>query len=150
MPVDVSTHTGEDGPAAVLEVAERFLELCDCADDELSVMLCDDVTIQGLNLEWRGKDAPTDVLSFPQEEAFPGAPVSLGDVVISLDTAAKQAGELGHSAEIEVQVLLAHGLLHLLGHDHEAPEERAAMEAEERRLLHAVGLDAAGLVGRSG
>jgi rRNA maturation RNase YbeY len=113
-----------------------------------------------LNKEWREIDAPTDVLSFPQmdedeEEAedggcgylMPGGHALLGDVIISVETAARQAAERGHSVEEEIQVLLVHGLLHLLGYDHEeGGAEAAAMAAEEARVLGRMGWGGAGLI----
>ncbi|MCB9686971.1 MAG: rRNA maturation RNase YbeY [Alphaproteobacteria bacterium] len=128
--------------------ARTLLGLVGLPRTELSVMLCDDATIAPLNEAWRGRDAPTDVLSFPQEEAerpgvFATPPMVLGDIVISTETAARQADEHGHDLETEVRVLLAHGLLHLVGHDHEDDEVLAAgMREEERRLLDALGIDA--------
>lgn len=144
-------------PDKLVELGDRLLELLGQPEAELSVLLCDDAQIQELNEQWRGKDAPTDVLSFPQQEALaPGqlAEASegavLGDVVISVETAARQADELGHSLELELAVLLVHGVLHLLGHDHEPPADPAAMRAEEVRLLGALGLDsAAALIARA-
>lgn len=112
---------------------------------EVSVTFVDDAAIHALNREHRQKDRPTDVLSFPQfepDEELPPAPIpfSLGDVVVSVDTAARQADEYGHSLEREVGFLLAHGLLHLLGHDHQTPDEEAEMRERQRELLAAVGL----------
>ncbi|HEY9898262.1 MAG TPA: rRNA maturation RNase YbeY [Pantanalinema sp.] len=112
---------------------------------EVSVTFVDDAAIHALNLEHRQKDRPTDVLSFPQfepDEDFPPEPIpfSLGDVVVSVETAARQAEEYGHPFEREVGFLLAHGLLHLLGHDHQTPDEEAEMRARQRALLEAVGL----------
>lgn len=114
------------------------------AEAELSVLLCDDPFIHDLNRAWRQVDAPTDVLSFPQND-----PVTLGDVVISVDTAARQAAEQGHPLERELRVLLVHGVLHLLGHDHHAPEETARMRAEEERLLARLDGRGEGLVARA-
>ena len=108
-----------------------------------SLVLCDDAFIQPLNRDFRGKDAPTDVLSFAQREgeaADPDDPV-LGDVIISVQTAARQAAERGYGLDKELRVLLVHGLLHLLGHDHLEAEEAALMQAEERRLLALLGED---------
>jgi rRNA maturation RNase YbeY len=113
-----------------------------------------------LNKEWREIDAPTDVLSFPQmdedeDEAeedgcgylMPGGHAMLGDVIISVETAARQAAERAHSLEEEVQILLVHGLLHLLGYDHEAGgAEAEAMAAEEARVLGRMGWGGAGLI----
>ena len=166
----------EDSKAVVQQAAMVLVEGEDDRDAapgplELSLVLCDDPHIQQLNLEWRGKDAPTDVLSFEMGEGFDDdiegedmtayygdqeesedstssesvdqitvgeqiecadveegeeddeletSPATLlGDVVISLDTAARQAAERGHSLEDECRILLVHGVLHLLGYDHE-------------------------------
>lgn len=114
---------------------------------ELSVVLCDDPFIRPLNAEWRQRDQVTDVLSFPQDG--PGGAV-LGDVVISVETAGRQARVAGHSLDDELRVLLAHGLAHLLGHDHHTPKEAQAMARLEGRLLHSLGLDRSSLVHRSG
>ena len=94
----------------------------------LSVLLCGDARMQGLNREWRGMDRPTDVLSFPSGEAG-----FLGDLVIDVPYAARQARRLGHPLAREVQLLLAHGLLHLLGHDHET--DGGQMFRRQRRLV---------------
>lgn len=118
-------------------VAGHLLKAFGLDEGELSVVLCDDPFIHPLNRDWRGKDRPTDVLSFAQregEEADEDDPV-LGDVVISVETAARQAAERGHSLEHELRVLLVHGVLHLLGYDHEDDEEAEEMEALERDLL---------------
>ncbi|EKP94973.1 rRNA maturation RNase YbeY [Thermaerobacter subterraneus] len=119
---------------------------------EISLTFVDDVAIQELNRRYRGKDAPTDVLSFPQLEpdevaalvrapavpaqVAPGPePVPLGDVVISLERAAAQARDYGHSLDREVGYLLAHGVLHLLGYDHpDAERERRMHEKAEAAL----------------
>lgn len=95
----------------------------------VETVLVDDETIRALNLEHRGLDKPTDVLSFPIEP-FAGAP--LGSVIISVDTAQKQAQALGHGTDEEIAVLFLHGLLHLLGFDHEC--DRGEMAAKEREL----------------
>jgi probable rRNA maturation factor len=89
----------------------------------------DDATIQRLNAEYRGKDAPTDVLSFTQDAEItaPGAPRLLGDVVVSLDTAAKQAEAGGRSLDDETTQLVIHGVLHLLGYDDVTVEGYAEM-----------------------
>jgi len=101
---------------------------------ELSVMLVSDRRMRALNREWRGKDRPTDVLSFPQHGA------SVGDVVISLDTARRQAREGGWSLAAELRRLLVHGLLHCLGHDHHTAAQARRMAAAERRLLGRQGM----------
>lgn len=142
---------GVDVESAALEAdAVRLLDLVGRADAELSIVLCDDAFIRPLNAEWRGKDAATDVLSFAMQDGddvLDGDPV-LGDLVISVETADRQAAEHGHDRAAELRVLLVHGLLHLLGHDHEDTPERAAeMRAEEARLLELLG-GGAGLIQR--
>ncbi len=109
---------------------------------ELSVALVDDVQIRSLNRRYRKVDRPTDVLSFPAGDApaLEEAPAPLGDVVISLETAWRQAAQFGHSPEREVGYLIAHGVLHLLGFDHETDEERAAMRRLEEEALARVAL----------
>lgn len=126
-------------------IAQTICDGLGCPDAELSVVITDDATIRELNRDWRGKDKATDVLSFSQVEGEEPAPAAgrrlatssvLGDVVISAETAARQAEEIGHSFEDEVRRLLVHGVLHLLGHDHvHGGEQRRRMRAEERRLL---------------
>jgi len=105
---------------------------------ELSILLVDDRQIHSLNKKWRAKDRPTDVLSFAQREgraADPDDPV-LGDIVISIERARAQAEEHGHSPEAELDLLLVHGLLHLLGYEHEGGGKRAQkMRAQEKKLL---------------
>jgi probable rRNA maturation factor len=103
---------------------------------ELSIALIDDAEMTELNGTWRDKPRPTDVLSFSllegEGECHRGG--MLGDVVISVETAAAQAASRHRSLDEEVTRLLIHGLLHLLGHDHEDDAEARVMEAEQRRL----------------
>ncbi len=124
------------------EDARLLLQAARLEDVELSMVLTCDVFIQDLNKSWRGVDAPTDVLSFPQQDE-----VVLGDLVISLQTARRQAEERGHAQRSELRILLVHGLLHLLGYDHEASE--AALEemaAAERNLMGRLGWAGEGLI----
>jgi probable rRNA maturation factor len=101
---------------------------------EVEVLLTSDAEIKRLNRDFRGKNKPTDVLSFPAPEEIAGE--HAGDLAISLDTAARQAESFGHSLGDEVRVLMLHGLLHLKGMDHEVDSgEMAAREAELRREL---------------
>ena len=110
-------------------------------DGELSVMLTDDEAVPALNKLYRKKDAATDVLSFEQGEwdwnvkDGDGAPEHLGDVVISMDTAGRQAVEDGVTLQDEVSHLLVHGILHLLGYDHERKRDAAVMRAREDAIL---------------
>ncbi len=106
---------------------------------ELSVTIVSDRAIRTINRKWRRKDKPTDVLSFPQDSAFAGHAL-LGDVIISLDTARRQATEQGHGLVDELARLLAHGLLHLLGYDHEREDDARRMAAAETSLLGRAGL----------
>jgi len=118
--------------------AEALLEAAGLRDAGLSVLLVGDRAMRSLNRRYRGKDRTTDVLSFSFREGQ-GADVQhllLGDIVISVPTALRQAREAGHTLYGEVDRLLVHGLLHLLGYDHErgAADDRR-MRARERRLL---------------
>ena len=99
-------------------------------DPEVSIVLCDDDFIQSLNAQYRGKDRPTDVLSFAQDD-----PALLGDIVISLPTAARQAEAAGWTLENEVTLLGVHGLLHLLGHDDETAEGVWEMQRKTEAVL---------------
>lgn len=108
----------------------------------LSISFVDDRAIRDLNREHRGKDKATDVLSFPLLAAGddPLGERLLGDVVISVDTARRQAADYDATLEAEVNRLLIHGVLHVMGHDHEESAEQERMRAEERRLASAIGL----------
>ena len=122
----------------------RFLNRARAAvglDGEVHVLLADDVALKRLNRTFRGKNKPTDVLSFPAGPTAvffgdPDGPELAGDLAISLETAARQAKQFGHSLRDEVRVLLLHGTLHLAGFDHETDAgEMASREAELRRSL---------------
>ncbi|XP_031275163.1 endoribonuclease YBEY, chloroplastic-like isoform X1 [Pistacia vera] len=115
---------------------------------ELSILLCNDDFIRKLNKEWRDEDHATDVLSMSQHVPELKLPVlMLGDIVISVETAARQAEERGHSLLDEIRILMVHGLLHLLGFDHEISEEaEAEMEKEEEFLLKSLGWKGKGLI----
>ena len=114
------------------KIAHRALEVFGLNKVELSVVLVSDAQIRRLNKLYRNKDKPTDVLSFPIGEKVEGWLI-LGDIVISVDTAKRQAQELGYSLEEELKRLLVHGLVHLLGYDHElgGEEEKKFFELEE-------------------
>ncbi len=113
---------------------------------EAALLLADDATLQRLNRDFRGVDCPTDVLSFAQLEGSdvpappPGLPQHLGDVAISVERVRRQAAEYGHSYERELGYLFVHGLLHLLGYDHEGEDQRAVMREVEEAALSAAGL----------
>ncbi|WP_439573412.1 rRNA maturation RNase YbeY [Phreatobacter sp.] len=138
------THLGGDwsrvgDAAAVVERAVEALArhpgLKVPAGAELSVALADDVTLRRLNRDYRGKDKPTNVLSFPG----PGGAM-LGDVVMALETLLAEAREEGIAPDHHLAHLTVHGLLHLLGHDHETEAEALAMEALETAILASLGI----------
>jgi probable rRNA maturation factor len=118
------------------------------ARGELAIALVSDARMRTLNRSYRRKDYATDVLSFPAEEptAEPGAGV-LGDLVIATGVATRQAREAGHSYQTELRVLALHGLLHLLGYDHDNPQDDGRMKRAETRLRRKGGLPA-GLIER--
>lgn len=101
---------------------------------EVSVLFVDDDTIAELNASYRKKNKPTDVLAFPAEVPHSAVPV-LGDIVISVPTARRQARELGHTLRHEVAFLLIHGMLHLLGYDHHKSWERKKMFSKQDRIF---------------
>jgi len=110
-------------------------------DSELTIVLTDDPQLRKLNREYLGIDAPTDVLSFPVSESNPetGVPY-IGDIIISMPYAARSAKKTGHGLESEVQLLVVHGALHLLGYDHAKPEEKARMWKAQTEILESLGL----------
>lgn len=117
-----------------------------CDDAELSVWLCGDAAIRELHSRYLGKDTPTNVISFAQREGDFGEvePEVLGDVVISAETARRDAEEAGQELDDEVAFLLVHGLLHLMGFDHEGHEADRAPEMEAREAeLYRLCLDEA-------
>lgn len=132
-------------------VAQRTLELelgqrPELIEAEVSITFVDDAQITDLNRDHRGLNKPTDVLSFSQLEgeelaALPeGEPILLGDIVVSLERCAEQAADYGHSFDRELGFLIAHGMLHLLGYDHQTPEDEAAMMARTEEILGGLGL----------
>ncbi|CAM6095501.1 unnamed protein product [Calypogeia fissa] len=137
-----------DGPVVLSMVAKEFEDIESTETVELSLLLCNDAFIQDLNSKWLGKDSPTDVLSFPQDQEPGLTPhLLLGDIIISLDTAARQAAERGHTLLDELRILLVHGLLHVLGYDHElGPEYSQEMEEKETQILNELGWKGQGLI----
>lgn len=117
--------------------ARRMLTSLSLKDAELSILVCDDAIIHRLNRDYRRKDKPTDVLAFALREGEESehAGAMLGDVVISVPTARRQAKERRVSLEEECTMLLAHGLLHLLGYDHRTAREDRVMRALTDRLV---------------
>lgn len=110
-------------------------------DSELSIILTDDARLHELNLNYLGVDAPTDVLSFPASETDPETGARyIGDILISIPRAQSQADAAGHSLESEVQLLVVHGVLHLIGHDHAEAEDKARMWKAQTEILKQLGL----------
>ena len=110
-------------------------------DADLSIVLTDDDQLHELNRNYLGIDAPTDVLSFPASVTDPETGACyLGDVIISIPRAAEQAKAAGHDLQSEVQLLVVHGVLHLLGHDHAEAEEKDRMWIAQTEVLERLGL----------
>lgn len=107
---------------------------------QLSVTLTSDRAIRALNRQWRGKDTPTNVLSFPTPSPGRGAPRHLGDVVIAFETVANEAAAADKPFGHHLAHLAVHGFLHLLGYDHESDTQAQAMERRERRILARLGI----------
>ena len=129
-------HPGGRPTGPLRGLARRTLRSLGVEQAEVGVLVCDDETIRSLNRHFRGKDCPTDVLSFPSGEPQPEGPPYLGDVAISLETAARQAADRGHSVLRELEFLLLHALLHLCGFDHERDAgEMETLEANLQREL---------------
>ncbi|HEY8345104.1 MAG TPA: rRNA maturation RNase YbeY [Bacillota bacterium] len=129
---------------SLTRIVESVLSAHQKGESEVGIILTDRETIHQLNRDYRQVDAPTDVLSFalsegdqePQAEFIPDL---LGDVIICIPKAQEQAREYGHSFEREVLYLAVHGVLHLLGYDHQTAEEKQVMRAAEERFLTAQG-----------
>jgi len=108
---------------------------------EVSVLLCDDAVIAALNARWRGRDEPTNVLSFPAPPAGdPAAPAHLGDIAIACETVIREAQEQGQPVSRHLAHLAVHGFLHLLGYDHGTDDEAERMEQLERDILASLGI----------
>ena len=142
-----------DLPARLIERAARAALKHQQASTKtnLSIVLTDNRRLRKLNRDYLGIDAPTDVLSFPASEAdgseTDGSEIDpetgaryLGDILISIPYARKSAKQTGHSLEAEVQLLVVHGVLHLLGHDHARPREKTRMWKAQREILESLGL----------
>jgi probable rRNA maturation factor len=128
--------------ASLKKVAQKILNDLECPDGELSVVIVDDGQIREINRDYLQRDWPTNVISFAMREGEGGEfhPELLGDVVISADTAARDAAEAGLPFESELYFLLLHGVLHLFGYDHERGSEEDArrMEEKERTLFASI------------
>ncbi|MCY0882025.1 MAG: rRNA maturation RNase YbeY [Firmicutes bacterium] len=127
-----------------IRIASRYLKELAVEDVELSVVLTTDDEVHALNKQYRQVDRATDVLSFPQQEGDgwddAASEKLLGDIVISIDRVQAQAQEYGHSTLRELAFLTVHGVLHLLGWDHQNPEDEERMMAKTEEILAAMGL----------
>lgn len=123
--------TAEDTVRRAIEAAAPATE----RDAEVAVLLADDEAVRAMNLRWRGKDAATNVLSFPAPAAAPGTPRMLGDIVVAYETTAQEARAQGIPFDHHLGHLVVHGFLHLLGYDHESDAEADKMEGLEREIL---------------
>ena len=125
----------------IKEIIRKILKYLKVDEEtEISVLFTDDKFIRSLNNKYRGIDKPTDVLSFSLQEGTVKPPEVendklLGDIIISVETAQKQADTLNHSMERELTVLLIHGLLHLIGYDHEEDKDYKIMREKESEIL---------------
>ncbi len=141
--IQKKTELSQENLTFLSDVLQYGLELHQQSAVEMGVILVDDEYIRELNLKYRGIDQPTDVLSFAMNEELAespafvaqGGPILLGDIYISVERAREQAESYGHSLNRELCYLGTHGLLHLLGYDHQTPEETELMRVEEERIL---------------
>ena len=117
------------------KIAEEAARLEGYSNAEISIALVDDNEIKRLNKKYRDKDEPTDVLSFPLDE------IILGDIVISVETATRQARQYGHSLQRELCFLLTHGILHIFGYDHQNSGDKKQMRQKEERILSKFNLE---------
>jgi len=132
-----------DFPKTLLERAARasLTHQNESLDVDLSIVLTDDTRLQEMNRDYLGIDAPTDVLSFPASESDPETGSRyIGDILISIPRAQEQAIAAGHAFESEVQLLVVHGVLHLLGHDHAEAKEKKKMWKAQTEILDRIGL----------
>ena len=128
----------------ITKVVDKVLEMHQQKESEVSVTFVDDQYIHQLNLDYRGVDRPTDVLSFALDEGEEMPQVAtehiLGDIIISLETAKRQAEEYNHPLGREIAFLTVHGALHLLGYDHQTAEDTKLMREKEELVLTQLGI----------
>lgn len=132
-------------PMAAVTAAQTALARSECEplqSFEVALVLTDDTESQALNKRWRGMDKPTNVLSFPDESSLPPQILHrpLGDIVLAFETVSREADEGHRSLDAHAAHLVVHGILHLLGHDHEDRREAEAMEARETEILGSLGI----------
>ena len=146
--IDITTKSARWRAAAIDTIARRAVGAAwreagrGLGDCEVSIVLGDDALVRRLNAEYRGQDKATNVLSFPvRDETGPkSAPRLLGDIVLAYETVAGEAREHGKTMPDHASHLCVHGLLHLLGHDHQSDAAAAAMEALETEILAGIGI----------
>ena len=139
--IQVNPSLRTDLASSILEHAALAVLAHQSADGDLTIVLTDDAQLHELNRDYLGIDAPTDVLSFPASETDPEtARRYLGDILVSVPRAEEQARAAGHALEAEVQLLVIHGTLHLLGYDHAEPREKARMWKVQAEVLERLGL----------
>lgn len=145
MTVEINNESAIDIDETVLQRLAAFVleALHVNSQTELGISLVDEAAIERLHIEWMNEPGATDVLSFPMDELRPGRPDAptpaglLGDIVICPQIAAVQAEAAGHDTATEINILLTHGMLHLLGFDHATPSEEAEMFGLQRDLVTA-------------
>lgn len=151
MSLAVDLAVEADGWAAVPDLEGLVRRAVDAAEAgsgvtlapgaELSILLCDDATIRPLNRDWRGLDKPTNVLSFPTFASLPlSAKPMLGDLAVAFETVSREAEQDGKTLPDHLTHMIVHGVLHLVGHDHETAAEADGMEALETRILAGLGI----------
>ena len=143
MSIDINNESGwEADEQSVLDVARYALERMRIHSlSELSVILVDAAAMEQLHIQWLDEPGPTDVMSFPMDELRPGKEDEelpqglLGDIVLCPEVALKQSKAAGHSMDDELQLLTVHGVLHLLGYDHDEPEDEREMFGLQKQIL---------------
>lgn len=143
MSIEINNESGVEVDESALQRLATFAldHLHVHRDAELAILLVDEAAMEQLHVQWMDEPGPTDVLSFPMDELRPGSedeitpPGLLGDLVICPQVAIAQATDAGHSPADEMQLLTAHGILHLLGYDHAEPDEEREMFGIQREIL---------------
>jgi probable rRNA maturation factor len=139
------SQVGEEMEVLIRKAAEKALLMESSEGCEVSIFLTDDTEIHRLNKLYRDIDRPTDVLAFAMREGVDGDlnQEILGDVVISLPRIEHQASVYGHSFEVEMLFLVSHGVLHLLGYEHDKEDDMLVMQRKQKDILHSLGYDLA-------
>ncbi len=128
-------------PAALAEMCARAVAAFHPkAGGPVSVLFTDDEAMKGLNASYRSKEGATNVLSFPAGDALPPGETYLGDIALGLEICQSEAAARGVSLRAHAAHLIVHGVLHLIGYDHQSDDDAAAMEAEESRILARLGV----------